>query len=93
MTAFIHRVGQSRLTKRYILLAVVAALVLMAAVPAFAQEAPSIQIDPTPIFDGIETYAPIFFAIFAIPGGILIAIVLVRMIINAIVNAFRGSSI
>lgn len=71
----------------------VAVDVLGSALQAQTAVPPDISIDVNPIFDNMEVYIPVFMAIFAIPAGIMIAIVLVKFIINAIRNAFEGKSI
>jgi hypothetical protein len=86
---------------RYVYLALFVALMLTSAV-AFAQTAtpvpptavpaPTLDLDVTPLFDSMNSYIPIFLAIFAIPGGIVIAIALVRMIINSVGNAIKGAA-
>lgn len=91
--------------KGFVYLAVFVALMLTSAV-AFAQTdtpepptpapttvpAPELELDVTPLFDSMNSYIPLFLAIFAIPGGIVIAIALVRMLINAIANAIKGAA-
>lgn len=82
--------------KRSLMLISVFALTMVAMVaPAAAQTAEpvALNIDLNPLFDNINTYIPVFFGIFAIPGGIAIAIVLVRFIINAVRGAFEGKSV
>lgn len=77
-----------------IVLAVLAmALAAMTAV-SFAQtpEPPTINLDVGPLFDSMNNYIPVFLLIFAIPGGIAIAIAVVKMLINAVQNAFKGAS-
>jgi hypothetical protein len=54
--------------------------------------APTLDLDVTPLFDSMNGYIPLFLAIFAIPGGIVIAIALVRMIIDSIGNAIKGAA-
>ena len=67
-------------------------LTVGSAMPAFAQEAPSLEFDLTPFFDSLNTYLPIFIGIFAIVGGIAGAMALAKMVINAVVNAFKGGT-
>lgn len=83
--------------KYFVFVAVMAVMALPAmaqtATPEPTTAAISLAIDVNPLFDSIETYIPMFFAIFAIPGGIAIAIVLVRFIINTVKGAFEGKSL
>ena len=72
-----------------------AALLAFPTVVAFAQTdpAPTIDFDLTPFFTSLNTYLPIFMALFAVIGGIAGAMALSRYIIGAIVRAFSGGSI
>lgn len=56
---------------------------------AFAQS-DTINIDMTPFFENMNTYIPIFFGIFAIVGGIMAAMALSKLVINAVVSALSG---
>ena len=56
---------------------------------AYAQS-DTIEIDMAPFFTNMNTYIPIFFGIFAIVGGIMAAMALSRLIINAVVGALSG---
>lgn len=81
--------------RRLITLMMLAAMLVMMTVTAFAQTpvpAPSIDLDVTPLFDSMNSYIPLFLGIFAIPGGIVIAIALVRMLINLVSGAIKGAS-
>src|SRR5690349_8970745 len=49
-----------------------------------------LEIDMGPLFTNINTYLPIMFGIFAVAGGITIAMVLAKFLINAIKGAFEG---
>lgn len=49
-------------------------------------------IDVTPLYESISAYIPMFLVLFAIPGGIVIAVSLVRMIVNAVGNAIKSAS-
>jgi tryptophan-rich sensory protein len=77
------------MNKRTFVMLLVVALVFAAALPASAQSL-SLDVDTQPLFDQINTWFPVFFAVFAIIGGIAAAIVLGRSIISAIVDAFRN---
>lgn len=50
----------------------------------------SLDIDLAPLWDSINANLPTFFGIFAIVGGISIAIALARMLIGEIKKAFSG---
>ncbi|MCL4248324.1 MAG: hypothetical protein KJ065_09275 [Anaerolineae bacterium] len=45
----------------------------------------------TPLWDGVNTQLPTFLGVFAIGGGIAIAVVVSRGLINTIVNALKGA--
>lgn len=80
--------------KAVLIMAVMAVMMLTSAV-AFAQTAvppPTIDLDVTPLFDSMNSYLPVFLVIFAIPGGIALAIGLVRLIINAISSAIAKAT-
>jgi len=53
----------------------------------------TLNLDMQPLFDGINTYLPIFFLIFAIPGGIVIAMLIAKLVINSVRAAFEGGRI
>jgi hypothetical protein len=74
--------------KKTFIIVFVLAAIFAAALPAAAQSL-SLDVDTQPLFDQINTWFPVFFAVFAIIGGIAAAIVLGRSIISAIVDAFR----
>jgi hypothetical protein len=52
-------------------------------------ESMSLSLDLTPLWDSINTYFPVFFAVLAIGGGISIALRLGEFLINKIHMAFR----
>ena len=72
---------------------VMVGIMLMAAVamPASASGVTLPTVDPQPIFDGVNSYLPWVFAIFAIPAGIVISFAIAKMIIRAFVGAFSGN--
>ena len=70
----------------------IAAIALFQQAPAHAASL-SLSINMQPLFDGINTYLPIFFLIFAIPGGIVIAMLIARLVINSVKAAFEGGAI
>lgn len=87
---FSHRGNRSL----FLIMAALSLMVMMS-VTAFAQTAvppPTIDLDVTPLFESMNGYIPLFLGIFAIPGGIVIAIALVRMLINAVSNAIKGAA-
>jgi hypothetical protein len=59
---------------------------------AFAQS-DTISFDLDEFFESLNTYIPVFMAIFGVVGGIAAAISLVRFIINSVINAFNGGRI
>lgn len=63
------------------------------AIPAFAQDAPTLEFDLTPFFDSLNQYLPIFIGLFAIVGGIAGAMALSKFIIGQIVAAFSGRGV
>lgn len=70
----------------------------IAAIALFQQTAThaaslSLNIDLQPLFDNINIYLPIFFLIFAIPGAIVIAMLIAKLIINSVRAAFEGGKI
>jgi hypothetical protein len=82
--------------RTFVLMLVVIGALMMVSATAFAQTPvppPSIDIDITPLFDSMNSYIPLFLVIFAIPGGIVIAIAIVRMIITLIQRAFSGAGV
>ena len=52
-----------------------------------------LQIDMTPFFEQLNQWLPTFVQIFGIIGGISGALFLSKMIIGAVVNAFRGGGL
>jgi len=69
--------------------AVAMTLMIAAVQQSFAQsETLSLEIDPTPLFNSIETYVPLFFGILAVAGGILIGKRIAMFVIDAIAEAF-----
>lgn len=72
--------------------ALIAAIALFQQVPAQAASL-TLDLNMQPLFDGINTYLPIFFLIFAIPGGIVIAMLIAKLVINSVKSAFEGGSI
>lgn len=50
----------------------------------------TLDIDVQPLFDAINNYIPVFFGLLSIAGGITIALLIARFIINAISDAFSG---
>jgi hypothetical protein len=52
-----------------------------------------LDIDLTPLFTSINQNLPTFFGIFAVVGGLSIAIVLARYLINAVKGAFEGKDV
>jgi hypothetical protein len=53
----------------------------------------TISFDLDAFFESLNTYIPVFMAIFGVVGGIAAAISLVRFIINSVINAFNGGRI
>lgn len=51
------------------------------------------SIDLQPFFDGLAVWLPLFIGIFGFVGAIVGAMALARMLINAVINAFRGNSL
>jgi hypothetical protein len=49
----------------------------------------SLSIDLTPLWDSINTYFPVFFAVLAVAGGISIALRLGEYLIQKVQDAFR----
>lgn len=76
-------------------LALLGAMVMLPGGRLLAQtETPvNLEIDVNPLFESINQYLPIMFGIFAVAGGISIAMVIVRFLINAIIGAFKGGGI
>ena len=75
-----------------ILSMMVAAMLVLSAVPAFAQEEPpTIDIPLGTLFDSINNWVEVFLPILAIGGGIMIAIALLNLVINTIRRALGGS--
>ena len=50
----------------------------------------SLEWDLTPFFENLNTYLPMFIAVFAIVGGIAGAMALAKFVVGAIVDAFSG---
>lgn len=50
----------------------------------------SLDLDLTPLWDSINGFFPIMFAVFAVAGGLGVAIALGRMLIGEIRKAFGG---
>jgi hypothetical protein len=67
------------------------AIISMAAsFPGAFSHAQSLEIDTSSLIDSINQWVPVFFPIFAIGFGIAIAIAIVRMVGNSILQAFKG---
>lgn len=49
----------------------------------------SLDIDLTPLWDSINTYFPVFFAVLAVAGGISIALRLGEFLLNKVQAAFK----
>jgi hypothetical protein len=81
------------MSKQLLLVLVLLFVVALPASGVFAQEAPSIEIDLTPIFNGISANLPWVLALFGVIGGIMIAIALGKWIVNAVTAAFKGGKI
>lgn len=64
--------------------------VALGSVPTYAQT--TLNFDITPFFEQLGVYLPVFIGIFAIVGGIAAAIALSKLVINAVVDAFKGGS-
>jgi hypothetical protein len=65
-------------------------VVLALSITSFAQAA-EIEIPVDDLFTQVNTWMTALFPIFAIGGGISIAVVILRFVINQVVGAFRGS--
>lgn len=50
----------------------------------------SLEIDLQPLWDSINTNLPTFFGVFAVIGGISVAISLAMFLINEVKKAFGG---
>ena len=77
--------------KVYFVYAMVIMMVVLSSIATHAQSL-DLEVDVNPLFDMINTFFPIIFAILVIPGGIVIAIYLGKFIINAMLGAFKGSA-
>ena len=76
--------------KRTVTLSFVLSLMVMVfAMPVRASG--TIEIDPTPLFDSINTWLPTMFGIFAIPIGIAISVVIVLMLGRMLIRAFSSA--
>jgi hypothetical protein len=53
----------------------------------------TLDLDLSPVFTSINNYLPAFLGIFGVIGGIAIAIVIAKFVINAIKGAFTGKDI
>lgn len=53
----------------------------------------SLNINLQPLFDNVNVYLPIFFLVFAIPGAIVIAMLISKLIINSVRAAFEGGKL
>lgn len=53
----------------------------------------SLEVDMTPLFESLNTYLPTFIGIFAVIGGIGLAIAFARFLINAVKGAFTGGDV
>ena len=73
--------------RRFTLWSLVVVALALSAFPMFAQ---SIDIDPTPIFTGINDNLPWIFDIFALPVGIQVGIAIVSFFGVMLVGAFRS---
>lgn len=49
----------------------------------------SLDIDLQPLWDSIEVYFPVFFAVLVVPAGIGISIALANYLIDKVREAFR----
>lgn len=67
-------------------------VVLAMSITSFAQTSePTIAIPVDDLFTQVNTWMTALFPIFAIGGGISIAVVILRFVIAQVVGAFRGS--
>jgi type III secretory pathway component EscR len=71
--------------------ATAAASVFMAGAQQFAHASVAIELDTDTLFTQINVWITNLFPIFAIGGGIAIAIVVISFIIRSIVEAFKGA--
>jgi hypothetical protein len=71
----------------------VALMMLPAAAMAQTDVPLTLDLDLSPVFTSINQYLPTFLGIFGIIGGIAIAIVIAKFVINAIKGAFTGKDI
>lgn len=75
--------------KKWFIAWLVGALLVMSVAVASAQSL-DLDVDPSPIFENINTYFPIFIAIVGIGAGIKGAMMLASWIGNMIVSALGG---
>lgn len=77
-------------SRRFITVAMLMVAVFVMVSPSFAQTAPTLEFDVTPLFDAMNDYIPLFMTVLGIAGGIAAASALVSMVLRQIVNAFSG---
>jgi hypothetical protein len=79
-----------RMGVRPSVLVLVAMLVVMTAV-SFAQTPVAIEIDTDQLFTGTNQWINTFLPVFALTGGIAIALVLLSFVVRKVVDAFKSA--
>ena len=88
-------IGATVMSRRDFLAALLAAFIgaIVFAPQRITLASVSLDIDLDPLFTAINDNLPTFMSVFAIVGGIAIAIIIVKFIINAIIDAFKGGKL
>lgn len=77
--------------KQLILALLLTALFVVGIMPSFASF--ELEVDPTILFDNINSFLPVAFGIFGLIGGVMIAFALAKYIVNSFSRALEGREI